>query len=158
MSKFASPSDATGRIATPFPLSLYQGLLKEIKPEKPPNNFINLFQHCNACSCFMYVMYHKPRWCYVNNNSETKVHVFHSRPLSFCHDIINIHIREQICTFTDFITRIKCGAIYFWTSQGHYWPLIDKVGLTRTTFLRTEIQLCTWSSMLEKGIFSEQQK
>ncbi len=24
-----------------------------------------------------------------------------------------------------------CRANYFWTSQGHYWPLIDKVGLTK---------------------------
>jgi hypothetical protein len=55
-----------------------------------------------------------------NNNSETKVHVFHSRPLSFCHDIINLHIREQLCKFTDFITIIKYGAIYYLTSQGHY--------------------------------------
>jgi hypothetical protein len=28
-----------------------------------------------------------------------------------------------------FFTIIKFRAIYFWTSQGHYWPLIDKVGL-----------------------------
>jgi hypothetical protein len=28
-----------------------------------------------------------------------------------------------------FFRIIKFRAIYFWTSKGHYWPLIDKVGL-----------------------------
>ncbi len=31
-----------------------------------------------------------------------------------------------------FFTIIKFIAIYFWTSQGHYWPLLDKLGLTMT--------------------------
>ncbi len=30
-----------------------------------------------------------------------------------------------------FFTIIKLLAIYFWISEGYYWPLINKVGLTR---------------------------
>jgi len=60
MSKFAFPSDATGRIATPFPLSLYQGLLKEIKSEKPPNNF-NIYSKIVTyapvlCDCMLHII------------------------------------------------------------------------------------------------------
>ncbi len=29
-----------------------------------------------------------------------------------------------------FFTEIKLWAINFWNSQGHYWPLIDKVGIS----------------------------
>jgi hypothetical protein len=62
--------------------------------------------------------------------------IIHITTLSFCHDIHTylIYKRPAMQVFR-FFTKIKFEAIYyvdstsyFWTSQGHYWPLIDKVG------------------------------
>jgi hypothetical protein len=48
---------------------------------------------------------------------------------NFCLDIANrVHKRTAKQALKIF-TIIKFKPVFFWTSQGHYWPLVDKVGL-----------------------------
>ncbi len=47
--------------------------------------------------------------------------------IHLCHNVANI--LENSYAILQIFHNKKCKAIYFFTSQGHFWPLIDKVGL-----------------------------
>ncbi len=53
--------------------------------------------------------------------------IIHIKPLSFCRVIDNIW-EKNYATF-QVLNNNTFRAIYFRTSQGHYWPLKEKVGL-----------------------------
>jgi hypothetical protein len=43
-----------------------------------------------------------------------------------------------------FFTIIKFLAIYFWTREGHYWPLIYKVGLRKIRIKLVRLRIFLW--------------